>query len=69
VWAYELVSLISEPLALKTPLGKTWQSVENPIVEQTIPAARVGGSASARRQQAGQLARDFEMAEYVGVDL
>jgi hypothetical protein len=68
VWAYELISLTTEPLSLKTPLGQTWQPSEAPFTEKSLPEAKLGASANARRQQARQLARDFEMAEYVGPD-
>lgn len=69
LWAYELISLTTDPLTLKTPLGQTWQPTQAPFAEKTLPAATVAASANARRQQARQLARDFEMAEYVGDDL
>jgi hypothetical protein len=68
LWAYELISLTTEPLTLKTPLGQTWQPSEAPFKEKALPEARLGATASARRQQARQLARDFEMAEYPGPD-
>lgn len=67
-WGYELIALTTEPLTLKTPLGQTWQPSEAPFEEKVLPEAKVGGTANARRQQARQLARDFEMAEYVGLE-
>jgi hypothetical protein len=68
LWAYELISLSTEALTLKTPLGQTWQPSAAPFTEKALPERKVGDSTNARRQQARQLARDFEMAEYPGPD-
>jgi len=65
-WGYELIALTAEPLSLKTPLGQTWQPADAPFTVKALPDAKVGATANARRQQARQLARDFEMAEYLG---
>jgi hypothetical protein len=65
-WGYELIALTTEPLSLKTPLGQTWQPSEALFEQKVLPDAKVGGTTNARRQQGRQLARDFEMAEYLG---
>jgi len=68
VWAYELISLTSDPLSLKTPLGKTWRPTDATFTEKTIDGAKPSETPQGRRQQAKQLSRDFEMAEFIGAN-
>jgi hypothetical protein len=64
-WSYELIALRAESISLKTPLGQ-WKPKDLTFVEQTFPDLVPTEGSNGLRQQARQVSREFDMAQYVG---
>lgn len=67
VWAYEFIAT-GDHVALKVPSGQTWQPEPPALAMSRVDDLRPSATAAARRQQARELSRRFEMAEFLPPD-